>query len=114
MPRTADEGRKAIPPVFIVAADESQQMRGQKLAQALEETGITIHGVDVLSKAKEAKLIAPEKLEIRFSKGVNEDSFLTGLAETVKKFTGEEPNLVGVSNPTDFDPGNYEISFPRR
>jgi rRNA maturation protein Nop10 len=111
---TADEGRKAIPPVFIVAADESQQMRGQKLAQALEENGITIHGVDVLSKAKEAKLIAPEKLEIRFSKGVSEDSFLTGLAETVKKFTGEEPNLVGVSNPTDFDPGNYEIWFPRR
>ncbi len=89
-------------------------MRGEKLAQALEENGITIHGVDVLSNAKEAKLIAPEKLEIRFSKGANEDPFLTGLAETVKRFTGEEPNLVGVTNPNDLDPGTYEIWFSKR
>ena len=68
-------------------------MRGQKLAQALEENGITIHGVDVLSNAKEAELIAPENLEIRFSKGANEESFLSGLTETVRKLTGEEPTL---------------------
>ena len=70
--------------------------------------------VDVLNNAKEAKLIAPENLEIRFSKGANEDPFLSGLAETVKKFTGEEPNLVGVSNPNDLDPGTYEIWFSKR
>ena len=46
-----------------------------------------------------------EKLEIRFSKGANEDPFLTGLAETVKRFSGEEPNLVGVTNPNTLDPG---------
>ena len=89
-------------------------MRGEKLAQALEEKGITVQGVDVLNNAKEAKLIAPEKLEIRFSKGANEDPFLSGLAETVKRFTGEEPNLVGVSNPNDLDPGTYEIWFSKR
>ena len=114
LPRTADEGRKAIPSVFIIAADESQQMRGQKLAQALEENGITIHGVDVLSNAKEAKLITPETLEIRFSKDANEEPFLNGLAEAVKRLTGEQPKLVSVSSPNDLDPGNYEIWFPRR
>jgi hypothetical protein len=75
---------------------------------------ITIHGFDVISNAKEAKLIAPENLEIRFSKGANEEPFLTRLTETVKKFTGEEPHLVGVSNPTDLDPGTYEIWFSKR
>ena len=114
LPRPADEGRKAIPSVFIVAADESQQMRGDKLAQALEEKGITVHGVDVKSNAKEAKLISPETLEIRFSKGANEEQFSNGLAEAVKRFTGEQPKLVSVSNPNDLDPGNYEIWFPRR
>ena len=111
LPRTADEGRKSV---FIVAADESQQMQGQKLAQALEENGITIHGVDVLSNAKEAKLITPDNLEIRFSKGANEEPFLSGLAEAVKRFTGEQPKLVSVSSPNDPDSGNYEIWFPRR
>ena len=89
-------------------------MRGEKLAQALEENGITVQGVDVLSNAKEAKLITPENLEIRFSKGANEEPFLSGLAETVKRFTGEQPKLVSVSNPNDLDPGNYEIWFPKR
>ena len=114
LPRAADEGRKTISPVFIVAADESQQMEGETLAHALEENGITTHGVDVLNSAKEAKLIAPEKLEIRFPKGTNEDAFLSRLAETVKKFTGEEPNLVGVTNPNDLDPGTYEIWLSKR
>ena len=114
LPHPVDEGRKRIPPVFIVAADDSQQMLGEKLAQALEEKGITIQGVDVKSNAKEAKLITPENLEIRFSKGANEEPFLSGLAETVKRFTGEQPKLVSVSNPNDLDPGNYEIWFPKR
>jgi hypothetical protein len=114
LPRAADEGRKTISPVFIVAADESQQMQGETLAHALEENGITTHGVDVLNNAKEAKSIAPEKLEIRFPKGTNEDAFLSRLAETVKKFTGEEPNLVGVTNPNDLDPGTYEIWLSKR
>ena len=114
LPRAADEGRKTISPVFIVAADESQQMEGETLAHALEENGITTHGIDVLNSAKEAKLIAPEKLEIRFPKGMNEDAFLNRLTETVKKFTGEEPNLVGVTNPNDLDPGTYEIWLSKR
>ena len=114
LPRKADEGQKRIPPVFIVAADDSQQMLGEKLAQALEEKGITVQGVDVKSNAKDAKLVTPENLEIRFSKGTSEDPFLSGLAETVKRFTGKQPKLVSVSNPNDLDPGNYEIWFPKR
>ena len=65
-------------------------MLGEKLAHALEEKGITVQGVNVKSNAKEAKLITPENLEIRFSKGANEEPFLSGLAETVKRFTGEQ------------------------
>ncbi len=114
LPHPVDEGRKRIPPVFIVAADDTQQMLGEKLAQALEEKGITVQGVDVKSNAKEAKLITPENLEIRFSKGANEEPFLNGLAQTVKGFTGEQPKLVSVSNSSDLDPGNYEIWFPKR
>ena len=89
-------------------------MLGEKLAHVLEEKGITVHGVNVKSNAKEAKLITPENLEIRFSKGANEEPFLSGLAETVKRFTGEQPKLVSVSNSSDLDPGNYEIWFPKR
>jgi len=69
MPPLADEQRKGIPPVFIVTADESQQMEGEKLAQALRENGINAQGIDIISTAKDAKLIAPETLEIRFSRG---------------------------------------------
>jgi rRNA maturation protein Nop10 len=111
-PRSADEKRKGIPAVFIVAADESQRMHGEKLAQSLKENGIDAQGVDVISSAKDAKLNAPENLEIRFSKGANEESFLSGLAEKVKRFTGEEPKLVDVS--TDHDPGTYEIWLSKR
>ena len=87
-------------------------MHGEKLAQSLKENGIDAQGVDVISSAKDAKLNAPEDLEIRFSKGANEGSFLSGLAEKVKRFTGEEPKLVDVS--TDHDPGTYEIWLSKR
>ena len=112
LPPLADEQRKGISPVFIVAADESQQMEGEKLAQALRENGINAQGVDVIGTTKDAKLIAPETLEIRFSKSANDESFLNGLAEKVKRFTGEEPKLVDVS--TDHDPGTFEIWFSKR
>ena len=49
-----------------------------------------------------------------FSKGASEEQFLSGLAETVKRFTGEQPKLVRVSSPNDLDPANYEIWFPKR
>jgi hypothetical protein len=68
LPPVPDEQRKFVPPVFIVAADESQRMQGEKLAQSLRETGINAQGVDIIGGAKDAKLIAPETLEIRFSK----------------------------------------------
>jgi hypothetical protein len=106
-PRSADEKAKGVPPVFIVAADESQRMRGEKLAQSLKENGIDAQGIDVISSAKAAKINVAEDLQIRFSKGANEGSFLSGLAEKVKRFAGEEPKLVDVS--TDHDPGTYEI-----
>jgi len=80
-PRSVDEKRNGLPPVFIVAAAESQRIHGEKLAQSLKENGIDAQGVDVISSAKDAKLNAPENLEIRFSKGANEESFLSGLAE---------------------------------
>ena len=111
MSRSADEQRKGVPPVFIVAADESQQMEGEKLAQALRGSGISTQGVDVIGAAEDAKLIAPETLEIRFSQNANDKSVLTGLAEKVKGFTGKEPKLVGVS--ADHDPGTYEIWFSK-
>ena len=111
LPRTADEGRKAIPSVFIIAADESQQMRGQKLAQALEENRITIHGVDVLSNAKEAKLISPETLEIRFSKDANEEPFLNGLAEAVRNSQANNRSS-SAFDPNDLDPETTRFGFP--
>jgi hypothetical protein len=86
-------------------------MLGEKLAHALEEKGITVQGVNVKSNAKEAKLITPENLEIRFSKGANEEPFLSGLAETVKRFTGEQPKLVSVSNSSDLE--TTKFGFPR-
>jgi len=61
-----------------------------KLRSQIRESGINVQGVDVISAAKDAKLIAPETLEIRFSKGTNDESVLRGLAEKVKRFTGEE------------------------
>ena len=111
-PRSADEKRKGIPPVFIVAADESQRMHGEKLAQSLKENGIDAQGVDVITSAKDDKSNAPEDLEIRFLKDASEESYLTELTDMVKKFTGQEPKLVDVS--TDLDPWTYEIWFSKR
>ena len=87
-------------------------MQGEKLAQSLKENGIDAQGVDVISSAKDDKSNAPEDLEIRFSKGASEESYLTELTDMVKKFTGQEPKLVDVS--TDLDPGTYEIWFTKR
>jgi hypothetical protein len=112
LPRAADEGRKTISPVFIVAADESQQMQGETLAHALEENGITTHGVDVLNNAKEAKSIVPEKLEIRFPKGTNEDAFLSRLAETVKKFTARNPTWSALQTRTTLIREPTRFGFP--
>jgi hypothetical protein len=78
-----------LPTVFIVTANESQQAQGEKLAQVLKEKGINVQGVDVLAAAKDSKLKAPSNLEIRYSKAADQQSFLTGLAEMVKKLTGE-------------------------
>jgi hypothetical protein len=108
LPRPADEQRKELTPVFIVAAEQTQ---GEKLAQELKERGINVQGVDVIP-AKDPKLKAPLNLEIRYSKAVNEESFLTGLAAAVKKFTGEEPKLVDLS--TDRDLATYEIWLSKR
>jgi hypothetical protein len=111
LPRSAGEQRTGVPPVFLVVADESQQMEGEKLAQELWENGISAQGIDVISTPKDAQLIAPETLEIRYSKGANDEAVLTGLADKVKRFTGKEPKLVGVS--ADHDPGTYEIWFSK-
>jgi hypothetical protein len=113
LPHRGDERSKRMASVFIVAADDSQQLVSEKLAQALEEKGISVAGVDLRSDATEAKLIPPHNLETRFSKGANEEPFLNGLAETVSKFIGEEPKLVSVSNPNNLDPGKYEIWFSK-
>jgi hypothetical protein len=107
LPRLADEQLKELSPVFIVAADESQQTQGEKLAQVLKEKGINVQGVDVIAAAKDSKLKAPQNLEIRYSKAGSKESFLTGLAETVKKFTNEEPRLVDLS--TDVEAPAYGI-----
>jgi hypothetical protein len=112
LPPVADEQRKGISAVFIVAPDESRRMQGENLAQLLRENGIDTQGVDVISAAKDAKLIAPETLEIRFSKRVGDEAVLTGLAGKVKKLTGEEPKLV--EGATNGDPGMCEIWLAKR
>ena len=111
VPHSATEQRKGVPPVFIVAADESQQREGEKLAEALRESGINAQGVDVVGATEDAKLIAPESLEIRFSEGTNDESVLTGLAEKVKRqarnqswsasrwITIQEPTRFGFPSP---------------
>ncbi len=109
LPPVADGGRKGISPVFIVAPE---QIQGERLAQLLRENEVDTQGVDVISAAKDAKLVAPEMLEIRFSKSVNGEAVLAGLAEKVKKLTGEEPKLVG--DAMNGDPGMYEIWLAKR
>jgi hypothetical protein len=110
--RPAGEQSIDLPPVFIVAASESQQTQGEELARVLKEKGINVQGVDVIAAAKDSKLKPPLNLEIRYSKLGNEDSFLAGLAETVKKFTGEEPKLVVLS--ADRDSPTYEVWLSHR
>ena len=96
-----------MPPVLVVAEDEEQQTSAQTLARALEEDGIHVQGVDVISTAREAKLNSPENLEIRFSNGANGQPFLTSMTDAVRKSTGQEPKIV--SDSTAVDPGAYEI-----
>jgi hypothetical protein len=96
LPRSADEQRKDMPLVFLVVADESQQMQGERLVQELSENGISAQRVDVVSTAKDAQLVAPETLEISYSKGASEESVLTELADKVRRFTSKETKLVGV------------------
>jgi len=40
------KNEKELAPVFIVAADESQQTQGEKLAQELKKKGIDVQCVD--------------------------------------------------------------------
>lgn len=96
-----------LPPVFVVAEDSDQQASAEGLAQALEQEGIRVQGVDVINTAREAKLNSPEDLEIRFSKGTNEQPFLSSVAQVVRRSMGQEPKLVPDS--ADLDPGTYEI-----
>ena len=107
LPPPPNEGQDGLPPILVVAEDESQQTSAQRLARALEEDGIHVQGVDVISTAKEAKLNSPEKLEIRFSKSANGQPFLASMTDAVRKSTGQEPKIV--SDSTAVDPGSYEI-----
>jgi hypothetical protein len=107
LPPPPNEGNKGLPPVLVVAEDEEQQTSAQTLARALEEDGIHVQGVDVISTAREAKLNSPENLEIRFSKGANGQTFLTSMTDVVRRSTGQDPKIV--SDSTSVDPGAYEI-----
>jgi zinc-ribbon domain len=104
---STDEQWIDLRPVFIVAGSESQQLQGEKLAQALKEKGINVQGIDVIAAAEDPKMKPPLKLEIRYSKAADQESFLTELSQMIKKFTGEEPKLVDLS--TVYDPPTYEI-----
>ena len=86
--------------------------RARNWPKSCGKTEIGAQGVDIINTAKDAQLMAPEALEIRFSKGANEESVLTGLVDKVKRFTSKEPKLVDVS--ADHDPETYEIWFSKR
>ena len=67
LPPRVDERGQGNASVFIFIADESQRNEGQKLVQALVESGINIQGIDVLGDdSKGGKLRPPEYFEIRF------------------------------------------------
>ncbi|HYZ73144.1 MAG TPA: zinc ribbon domain-containing protein [Chthoniobacterales bacterium] len=108
----AGEQRIDLPIVFIVAANDSQQAQGDKLAHVLKEKGINVQGVDLIGAAKDFNLKAPPNIEIRYSRSGNQPSFMATLAETVKTFVGEEPKLVGLA--AGSDPLTYEIWFSER
>ncbi len=104
---TSGKGQKRSAPVFVVAEDAEQQASVDGLVQKLQESGISVQGVDVLSVAREAKLSSPANLEIRFAPGTQETSTLASMKEAVRKSTGQEPKLV--SDATGLDPGTCEI-----
>jgi hypothetical protein len=115
LPHPADEKGKEGLYVFIVAADESQRAQAEKLAQVLTQNGLNAPGIDVIGTSQDAKLKAPENLEIRFFKGKSEDALSRRkLADVVEKGSGEEPKLVGFSSSAEVDPGSYEIWFSKR
>jgi hypothetical protein len=101
-----------MPPVFIVAADESQAALSQQLARALVEAGIFVQGLEVISRTKEVKPVAPEKLGIRFGKGANDATFRTRLAETVANSTGRRRAWSMRQLPMALTQGTYEIWLP--
>jgi hypothetical protein len=96
---------------LIVAANESQLVRGTQLVRLLDDKRNQGSGVDVLSDAKQTKLISPDKLEIRSAKGGNGDTFLIGLTEAVKRFTGPRSRIGCGFTPNVLDSGTYEIWF---
>jgi hypothetical protein len=104
---TSGKGQKRSAPVFVVAEDAEQQASVDGLVQKLQESGISVQGVDVLSVAREAKLSSPANLEIRFAPGTQETPTLASMKEAVRKSTGQEPKLV--SDATGLDPGTCEI-----
>lgn len=69
-----------------------------------------MQGIDVIA-SKNTNSKARQNLEIRYSKAADQGSFLSGLAETVKKSVGRESKLVDLS--AGRDPLTYEISPPQ-
>ena len=104
---TSGKGHNRSAPVFVVAEDAEQQASIDGLVQQLQDSGISVQGVDVLSVAREAKLSSPANLEIRFAPGTQETPTLTSIQEVVRKSTGQDPKLV--SDATGLDPGTCEI-----
>ncbi|HEU4680060.1 MAG TPA: zinc ribbon domain-containing protein [Terrimicrobiaceae bacterium] len=104
---TSGEGQKRSAPVFVVAEDAEQQASVDGLVQKLQESGINIQGVDVLSVAREANLSSPENLEIRVATLTKGSSLVSSIVEVVRRATGTEPKLV--SEATGLDPGTCEI-----
>jgi hypothetical protein len=95
---------------LIVAANESQLVRGTQLVRLLDDKRNQGSGVDVLSDAKQTKLISPDKLEIRSAKGGNGDTFLIGLTEA-KRLAGPRSRIGCGLTPNVLDSGTYEIWF---
>jgi hypothetical protein len=113
VPPRVDERGQGDASVFIVIADESRRNEGQKLVQALGESGINTQGIDVLSDdSKSGKLRPPEYFEIRFWKNANNESLSKRLADTVEKYSAAKPKLFAVAALSDIDPETYEIWFP--
>lgn len=69
-----------------------------------------MQGIDVIA-SENTNSKAPQNLEIRYSKAADQGSFLSGLAETVKKSVRRESKLVDLS--AGRDPLTYEIWPPQ-